>query len=240
MKSSIPIFVLHGWSQQSSTREKWQPFLSILEEKGWDCRYLSLPGLDAPLARSWKLSDYLHWLENKVGSVSEYVLLGHSFGGQLAAAFASRQPSGLKKLVLISPSGIKDNSLKMRLKRLVFGAAAKIGKKILDKSAFANQFRQLLYKAAREQDYLRADPLLRQTMTAVINTDISNRLSRVKAPCLLVWGKQDTAAPFKHSQIFQQWLPNSELVAVDQARHCPHYYYPELVARYVSRFFLDK
>lgn len=49
-----------------------------------------------------ELENLLSYLGLSKANGSGYYLLGHSFGGRIAAAFASSQPLGLKRLVLAS------------------------------------------------------------------------------------------------------------------------------------------
>lgn len=49
-----------------------------------------------------ELENLLNYLNLSEANGSGYYLLGHSFGGRMAAAFASSRPLGLKKLILAS------------------------------------------------------------------------------------------------------------------------------------------
>ena len=55
---------------------------------------------------------FIDELENLIKKlkIEEYDLLGHSWGGMLAASYAIRQPSGLKHLVLMSSASSKEVS----------------------------------------------------------------------------------------------------------------------------------
>src|SRR3989344_6868211 len=98
------LIILHGWAYST---EKWKSFLNLLEEDGVEYEMLKIPGLTAPLKRVWTINDYMGWLRKQVISYKlPVVLLGHSNGGRIAAAFAAKYPSKVSKLILIDSAGI--------------------------------------------------------------------------------------------------------------------------------------
>jgi pimeloyl-ACP methyl ester carboxylesterase len=58
----------------------------------------------------------------------------------------------------------------------------------------------------------------------------------VKAPTLLVWGKEDRLVPPIYADEFVRRLPGARLQMVDAAGHAPHLEQPETVARMVREF----
>ncbi len=234
--SQSKIYILHGWVLGKQTEKNWQPLLDQLQDAGYQLVFLKIPGLHQRLKQIWDLDDYVQWLETKLSRQQNLFLIGHSFGGQLAARYASLHQEQIDKLVLIGPAGIKDNSWSIRLKRAIFGLAAKIGKQIFKVLPGKKSSRWLLYKLAREKDYYQAYPELRQTMANVIGEDISNRLSSIEAETLLIWGMQDTASPFANSQIFSQEIVQSHLVSIPGARHSPQYTHANQVGQIIINF----
>jgi pimeloyl-ACP methyl ester carboxylesterase len=65
---------------------------------------------------------------------------------------------------------------------------------------------------------------------------LKKRIHRVKAPTLLVWGKEDRFVPPVYADEFTRRLPGARLQTVDQAGHAPHLEQPETVARIVREF----
>ncbi len=234
--SQSKIYILHGWVLGSKTKKKWQPLLDQLDQAGYQPIFFKIPGLHQRLKQVWDLDDYVQWLETKLSSQSNVTLLGHSFGGQLAAKYASLHQEQIDKLILIGPAGIKDNSWSMQVKRAVFGLAAKLGKRLFKFLPGEKTSRWLLYKLAREQDYYQAYPELRQTMANVISEDIQDQLSLIEADTLLIWGMHDTASPFANSRIFSQGVVQSHLVSIPGARHSPQYTHTNQVGQIIINF----
>lgn len=252
--TKTPIFILHGWavdknvlagksaelkeaqSQHPTNLQKWQPLVDKLKALGAEVFFLPLPGLSTPLEEVWGLNDYADWLhsqiEDKVGAKQSVILLGHSFGGQLALRFTSLYPAKVEKLILIAAAGLRDHSPKQVVKRLLFANLARWGRKLTQ----ASWARNLLYFLAREKDYWQAPPLLRKTMQKVLADEVKDDLPKIKKPTLLLWGKQDRTTPLWMGQFLANKLPQAELLVLDSARHSPQFTHPDWVAREVVNF----
>jgi pimeloyl-ACP methyl ester carboxylesterase len=229
---STTITVLHGWAVDPQNAAKWSPLEKLLEKKGWSLRVLETPGLSTPLHEVWKLDNFVTWLEQQLEGQKDVILLGHSFGGQIASRYTARHPDQIKRLILIDSAGVRDRSLKASVKRTVFWVIAKIGKLFFR----GESFRKVLYKAAREQDYFKAAPLLRETMRNVIAEEVVSELPQILCPTLIVWGSQDRATPLKQAYVFHRLIPHNTLQLIDEARHSPQFTHPEQVATSIGHF----
>jgi pimeloyl-ACP methyl ester carboxylesterase len=58
----------------------------------------------------------------------------------------------------------------------------------------------------------------------------------VKAPTLLIWGKEDRLVPPVYAEEFVRRLAGARVQTVDDAGHAPHLEQPEAVARMVRDF----
>lgn len=243
---SLPaIYILHGWALGEKTEQKWQPFLDELNQAGYQTQFLQLPGLSCSLKEPWHLSDYRCWLSHQLPQDKKVILLGHSFGGQLAVSFAAKYPQRLEKLILIDSAGVRNKKGWQKLKVSLFKVAAKVGKALFSilscgSKQLQKKFRKILYILAREKDYYQAPPQLRQTLTNVLQADIQHHLPNIKQPTLLIWGEQDTSTPISHAQIFKQKIKHSQLKTIKQARHSPQYTHPQIVAKMIDQFLSEK
>lgn len=230
--SSLPVIILHGWSINPENEQKWQNFRRLLRERGVETEFLGLPGLSSPLQEVWNLDNYVQWLDEQLQKHPKIILLGHSFGGQIAVRYAALYPQKIQKLILIDSSGIRDHSPVATIKRTGFLMAAKIGK-VFFRSDF---FRNILYKLAREKDYQQAPPLLRRTMSSILDDEVVTDLEKITAPTLLVWGKSDAVTPLFLGKIFETKISGSQLRVIEGARHSPQFTHPEKVVEVVSEF----
>jgi pimeloyl-ACP methyl ester carboxylesterase len=229
------ILVAHGWSLNPATKERWQALMSLLEQAGYPVKYLDMPGFELPLKKAWQLNDYAQWLMSHVKQADKCVLLAHSFGGQMACRVAATQPKNLQALVLIGPAGIIDQAWHKQLKRKIFGILAKVGNK-LPLGKVKKMAQRFLYLLARERDYYQAPPLLKETMSQVIQDEILNDLKKILVPCLIFWGERDGFTPVKHAKIFAEKIKSCELITIPNAGHSPHYYMSEPIAEKIIKF----
>lgn len=212
------IYILHGWAIDAENEKKWQNFRLLLEEKGFKTVFLPIPGLTTELQEVWSLDTYVLWLSKELPN-EPVILLGHSFGGQIASRFTAQNNERVKKLILIDSAGMIDRSLKKVLKRVVFGSVAKVGKLFFKHELL----RKLLYKLAREQDYLNANPTQRQTMANVISTEVIDDLGGITCPTVIIWGRNDMATPVQFADMFHSKIKGSKLHIIDDARHSPQF-----------------
>lgn len=92
----MKIVILHGWGHDKTM---WG---SIVKKLGRNAIALDLPGFGAePLHdKNWGVPDYANWVNRKISKYKNVMLIGHSFGGRIAAEIASKNPENLKGLIL--------------------------------------------------------------------------------------------------------------------------------------------
>lgn len=236
MKTHKPhLFILHGWAVDQLNQQKWLPLMNALEVEGIESTFLPIPGLSSPLNEVWQLADFTKWLDLQLASEDRVILLGHSFGGQIAIEFASQHPDKLSKLILIDSSGIRDHGVKATLKRKVFWTLAKAGK-IFKKFDI---IRRCFYILAREKDYLNSPPLLRRTMSLILDQEITSDLPKISCQTLIIWGRGDTTTPLKNAYLKSKLIPHNTLKIIDGARHSPQFTHVSKVAELIADFVRD-
>ena len=220
------VYILHGWTYST---DKWKPFVEFLKQKGIDSTLLKIPGLTEKLDKAWKIEDYIEWLKNKVGN--KVILIGHSNGGRIALNFAIKYPDRLDCLILIDSAGIYHDDLAVKTKRYVFKGISKIAKKFTS----SEKLRTLLYKVVGETDYKNANPLMRQTMVNLINSDKSLKLDKIIVKTLIVWGEKDQVTPLSDGRIMNRLIKDSKLYIVKEAKHSPQFTHPREVSDIISK-----
>lgn len=227
-----PVIILHGWAIDYQNHLKWQPLIDELNAAGVEATFFSLPGLSSPLSQAWGLNDYVNWLHKELSEYEHVILMGHSFGGQLAVRYTSIFPEKVQKLILIDAAGIQPFTTKAKVKRAVFGTAAKIGKVLFP----FDVGRTVLHKLARERDYLEASPVMRETMRNVLADEVLEDMPNIAVETLILWGDQDAATPPSHARIFSAKIQHSRLHFIEGARHSPQFTHIKQVAEQVVEF----
>lgn len=236
MKNTV--YILHGWAVRGGNlnEEKWRPFIEKLKkDHELNVIFLKIPGLSAPLNEVWGLDDFVAWASTEIKKNVEknkVILLGHSFGGQIAVRLTAQNPDIVSKLVLVDSAGIRDMALKQVVKRAVFLFLAKVGKLLFQASFFSD----LLYRVAKEGDYKNAPPLLRRTMSKILDDEVLDDLPKIQCPTKIVWGSEDTVTPFKHAQKMLDLIPNSQLAVIEGARHSPQFTHASETAKVIGEF----
>jgi pimeloyl-ACP methyl ester carboxylesterase len=69
--------------------------------------------------------------------------------------------------------------------------------------------------------------------------DHTNRLKLIYTPTLILWGKQDAWIPAYNAKLFDELLPNSEIVIMDKTGHIPMEERPikslEIVKKFINK-----
>ncbi|MCX6720058.1 MAG: alpha/beta hydrolase, partial [Candidatus Staskawiczbacteria bacterium] len=103
-----PFLFLHGWGSNS---DRWVEVAEKIAQKGYKVIVPDLPGFgksDA-LPIPWNTNKYIDFIERFVKelNLSEYYLLGHSFGGALASKMAVKHNQDVQKLFLVSAACVR-------------------------------------------------------------------------------------------------------------------------------------
>jgi pimeloyl-ACP methyl ester carboxylesterase len=167
--------------------------------------------------------------------LTDPVLVGHSMGGMIAAEMAATAPNDVSRLVLIAPAGLwlEDHPIPDLFTLLpyelpawlfhdpVAGAAMMTAGRRPDDPEFLKTY---LIRNARQLGT--AGKLL----FPIPERGLSERLYRVKARTLLIWGESDRLVPPVYAPAWQAALPGSRLVSIPEAGHMVTLEKPEAVA----------
>jgi pimeloyl-ACP methyl ester carboxylesterase len=169
----------------------------------------------------WDLVLYYNELLDSFG-VERATVVGHSFGGMVAAEIAATSPHRVDKLVLIAPIGLwRDDHPVPDI--------SGIPPSSLPSLVFADP-QSPLVAALPAPDPTDPESLFRasQTMASILqfiwplpDKGLSKRLYRLTAPTLLVWGAQDGLVHPAYGEDFRELIAGSRLELVDGAGHMP-------------------
>jgi pimeloyl-ACP methyl ester carboxylesterase len=212
------VVLLHGWGCDHTI---WDGVQKHLAGAGFSVTSLDFPGFGASAEppTAWEMEDYTAWFENFVAArgIVNPVLIGHSFGGRVSLIYASRNPAG--KIVLVDAAGVKPRrSPRYYIKVWSFKTLKSLAPLILGRKKAGALIERRRAKAG-SADYNAASPVMRATLSRVVNEDLRRFMPLISAPTLLVWGANDTATPLRDAKIMERLIPDSGLVVFDGAGH---------------------
>jgi pimeloyl-ACP methyl ester carboxylesterase len=152
------------------------------------------------------------------------VLVGHSMGGMIAAEMAAVCPNDVSRLGLIAPAGlwlddhpIADIFVKLpyEMPALLYhdeaaGAAKLTTGLALDDPKFLQSF---LVTNARQLG------MAGRLLFPIPERGLSERLYRVKAKTILIWGDSDKLVSPVYAHEFKRLIKGSQLVSIPEAGH---------------------
>ncbi|MEW6298619.1 MAG: alpha/beta fold hydrolase [Thermodesulfobacteriota bacterium] len=175
--------------------------------------------------------------------IDEPILVGHSLGGMLAAEMAAIEPRRVKKLVLVSPAGLWLDDCPtadfFAMKPEELAAAAFFD----PQSDLARAF------LALPQDQDAAHEVLIQRLKGLATAGrflwplpdrgLGERLYRIRAATLLLWGEADKVIPLRYAHAFRELLTGSaaaSLTVIPRAGHMVLLEQPEAATQAIIEF----
>lgn len=243
-EGGIPLLLLHGLG---GSIESWTNNVSFLSTK-FRVIALDLPGFglsDKPKL-SYSINFYVSFIEAFIKriKISNLFLVGSSLGGHVAVEFTLRNRKIVDKLVLISPAGSLPKSFKgtKELKRYIRIVNAKSSRDVsriltsIDNSMVNSSYADAIYKRlslpGAKEAFISA---LKGSANA---PRYNNKLERIEADTLLIWGKEDRMIPLRFIRPFME-KGKSRIIILEKCGHRPHVENPKLFNKVVKDFLLE-
>jgi UDP-N-acetylmuramoyl-tripeptide--D-alanyl-D-alanine ligase len=210
-RGAPPVVLLHGWG---ASIEAVAPIQDGLDSE-FQIISFDLPGFgqsDVPPA-TWGSQEYAELIKQALDhlELTKVSLIGHSRGGAVSIALATRWPELVDRLVLANSAGIRHALPPLRRARVL---AFKAARRLAGPGPLSNW----LVQRFGSPDYRHAGPL-RSTLVRLVNEDLRPLLPRVAAPTLLIWGDQDQETPLADASIMQREIADAGLVVFPGAGH---------------------
>jgi pimeloyl-ACP methyl ester carboxylesterase len=169
--------------------------------------------------------------------ISQATLVGHSFGGMVAAEVAADSARRARHLVLIDPLGFwRDADPVVNWMALDLPEIRRRLFRDADGEAARRLFGEGSDEAAARLRIMWTMGATGKFIWPIPDKGLKKRIHRIKAPTLLVWGKDDRFVPPVYADEFSRHLTGARLQVVADAGHAPHLEQPEAVARLVREF----
>jgi pimeloyl-ACP methyl ester carboxylesterase len=213
-----PLLVLHP----EFAADTWSPYHDELA-----ARFRVL----APDHPGFGKSERPEWLDEMTDVVLHYVdlldlleidrvsIVGTSLGGWIAAALAVAHPERIERLVLAAPGGIRVDGVE-RFDVFARPIEDTLRHLFFDESRIAQLVPPEYGPDVVVRGYRELTTLARLAWNPYFcDRKLQERLPRVSAPTLLVWGENDTFLPPEHGHAFAALLRYSTLKLLPQCGH---------------------
>ncbi len=180
-----------------------------------------------------RVGNYLETCADDIALVLDHLriakthVVGLSLGGRVAQCFALRHPHKLRRLVLADTlAGMRTEKLRRFIEDVLIGTAEKAGMEhVFDLNllwAFSETYlrdnkEKLVHQKEKwsgtsAQDFV-------TVLNATKDLDMTDELSRIAAPTLIIWGSEDIETPRFYSDVLEQAIPNAMLVTIPGSGH---------------------
>jgi pimeloyl-ACP methyl ester carboxylesterase len=235
--SGPALLFLHGAGGNAG----WQPYHEELS-RNYTVYVPSQPGFNGTPRPSWvhTINDVCHFnleMTQKVG-LEQYILMGSSMGGWVAAEMAAMCSHNLKALVLVDAAGIKPQKGEIA-EIFMVSTQTRLKQRFYDPSQVPNyeQYTRQLTQEEQMVEHSNREMASRLCWRPYLhNPSLPHYLHKVPTSTLIVWGRQDAIIPVECAELYQQALPNATLKVIDRCGHSPAIEKPQEFLQVVREF----
>lgn len=243
------IVLVHGFG---ANKDNWT-WLARELTNDFNVYAIDLPGH----GDSSKALDLGYRFEDQVGHVSKILsaleideahMMGNSMGGAITALYAATYPEQVRSAVLFDPAGIFEHD--SELVDLVMDGdnpliPAKEGdfKRLIDFALEKKPFVPWPIYDVMEEKAIANREVNEVIFTAIRDTgfepDFRNAITRIEAPVLVVWGKEDRVINYRNAEVFVDRIPDARMVLLEGIGHAPMVEVPEESAQLFREFLAE-
>ena len=251
------IIMIHGF------RGTHHGLARIAEELG-DTYHLIIPDLpgfhEGERLDDYSLDSYVMWLRRFIARqhlTAPPILLGHSFGSIITAAYAAKYPATITKLILVNPIGAPALEGPKAIMTRLAVAYYWIGEKLPARLAHAwlaarpivmimsitmaktnnKPLRKYIHAQHLQYFSLFHDPhSLSQSFKTSTSHSVRDVAHKIPVTTLLIAGDKDDITPLAKQTELLALFPSADLQVIHGVGHLTHYETPDTVARLVTEF----
>ena len=196
-------------------------------------------------AVDYTIDFFVDFLEKFIAAVGvkHPFIIGSSLGGQISAEYTSSHSKEVRKLVLVSPSGIMKQSTPALDGYIM---AAMYPNKISAKNAFElmegsgkHVDEEIISGFVERMKRPNAKLAFMSTILGLKNSEsIKSKLESISSQTLLIWGTDDPVIPIMHAEGFTSSIQNCTFCKMHGCGHTPYVQDPESFVSNVMSFLL--
>lgn len=179
------------------------------------------------------LTEFLNQLIEEL-KLEKFHLLGNSMGGHIALLYTLKHPEKVESLILSGSSGLFENGMGYSFPKrkeydyikskteLTFYKPETASKELVDE----------IFDIVNSRKALHILSLAKST----IRNNLEKELYKIKAPCCLVWGRQDVVTPPQVADDFKRLISHAKLYWIDECGHVPMLETPDKFNEVIDHF----
>lgn len=196
-----------------------------------------LPIFEMPL-RKLGVSGLVDYVDRFVEyrNYESVTVLGNSLGGHLSQLFALKRPEKISSMILTGSSGLFESAMGSSYpKRGDYDYIKNKAESVFYDPAIATkELVDEMYSIVNDRN--KAIRVI-ATAKSAVRHNLADKLHAIKAPTLLVWGRQDEVTPAFVGEKFHELITDSQLVFVEECGHAPMMEKPEEFNNILDSFF---
>lgn len=239
------LLMLHGYA---ANKDNWVRFAAQFSDR-YRVLIPDLPGF----GDSSRLTEQSYDINSQVERLQAFVdalklprfhLLGNSMGGMLSAAYSLEHPDKVLSLGLLNSAGVKEPELSPRSKAWAEGRNILLleSSEDLDR-LFALAFNHPPAMPQIAKDYVAQKALEQKDFNEKVARDLTkqpyeldDKLGQIHTSSLVIWGDSDRIIDVSSAQVFEQGLPESTTIIMEDTGHLPMLERPKKTAKHYQQF----
>ena len=194
---------------------------------------------------------YADALSSEVADLGDYVLVGDSFGANIALALGARQPEGLSGLVL--SGGFAANPITSPAWKAAMRLMGRLRGPAYRQMVLRAHAHRLASPYDTEGQVPWSEPQSRQLfldhtpatsfgarVTAVLNADYTDELDRIQVPTLILTPSHDTLIGDDAARVLRDGIPHARERVLERTGHMFRFTHPETYGQAVAEFLANE
>ena len=239
-ESKKTIVLLHGLG---ASAERWADLWPLLKKYNVVIPDLIGFGYSEKPLIEYTVEFFVRFLEEffKKMQIQNPIIIGSSFGGQLALEYSLTHKDFFDKIILVSPAGTLEKPTYV-LSQYIFSGLYPTTENVHRAFEMMANNKEYVVDVATVKDYMNRMRLpnakysLISTLLAMRKDQtLRKRLVEIAIPTLVIWGRNDTTIPVENIEYFKQ-MPNVKTLIMEECGHTPYVEKPVEFYEIIEKF----